>query len=163
MPQLEEVCLETFLTSMRDLTQRSPWPRGKVLGGSSVINFMMYVRGNKNDYNRWATEFGAEGWSYDEVLPYFKSIESFQIKEHENNGTNETFVVLKKCLKYLLSASVFRTKRGANFLLDQGCTLRPLWTKALIHIINSESARTETELFFSFFCWGGGGVEERER
>ena len=49
-------------------------PRGKALGGSSVINGMAYVRGNDHDYDRWA-DLGADGWSYDEVLPYFKSWE----------------------------------------------------------------------------------------
>src|ERR1700704_3629814 len=46
-------------------------PRGKVLGGSSSINGMVYVRGNPLDFQRWRDE-GAAGWSYGEVLPYFK-------------------------------------------------------------------------------------------
>ncbi|KAB0791780.1 hypothetical protein PPYR_03580 [Photinus pyralis] len=46
------------------------WPRGRVLGGTTVINFMIHIRGNKEDYNRWA-RMGNPGWSYDEVLPYF--------------------------------------------------------------------------------------------
>lgn len=60
-----------------------------MLGGSSVINFMMHVRGNKRDYNSWAEEYGAKGWSYDEVLPYFKSIESFHVKQYVHNGELE--------------------------------------------------------------------------
>ena len=51
-------------------------PRGRVLGGSSSVNGMAYVRGNALDYNGWA-EGGAPGWSYAEVLPYFRKAESF--------------------------------------------------------------------------------------
>ncbi len=51
-------------------------PRGKVVGGSSSINGMVYVRGHAGDYNFWS-ESGAQGWSYAEVLPYFKRMESW--------------------------------------------------------------------------------------
>jgi choline dehydrogenase len=50
------------------------WPRGKVLGGSSSLNGLLYVRGQAEDYNRWA-ELGNAGWSFDDVLPYFKKSE----------------------------------------------------------------------------------------
>jgi choline dehydrogenase len=49
-------------------------PRGKMLGGSSGINYMMYVRGNPGDFDAWAAG-GAEGWGYQEVLPYFRKSE----------------------------------------------------------------------------------------
>ncbi len=54
--------------------RRIDMPRGRVLGGSSSINAMLYVRGQAEDYNHWAQR-GNQGWSYDEVLPYFKKAE----------------------------------------------------------------------------------------
>ena len=50
------------------------WPRGRTLGGSSSINAMCYVRGHANDYDQWA-QLGNEGWTYQEVLPYFEKFE----------------------------------------------------------------------------------------
>lgn len=58
-------------------------PRGKVLGGSSSINGMIFVRGHEGDYRAW-TEAGAQGWSYADVLPYFKRME-------KSHGSDEPF------------------------------------------------------------------------
>lgn len=52
------------------------WPRGRVLGGSSSINAMCYVRGNPKDYDEWAS-LGCAGWSYHDVFPYFLKLENF--------------------------------------------------------------------------------------
>ena len=61
------------------------WPRGKVLGGSSSINGLLYVRGQRQDYDRWA-ELGCRGWSYAQVLPYFKRAENQSRGADEYHG-----------------------------------------------------------------------------
>jgi choline dehydrogenase len=62
-------------------------PRGKMIGGCSAHNGMVYVRGNKNDYQRWAS-FGLKDWSYEKVLPFFKKIETRSGGENEYRGGN---------------------------------------------------------------------------
>ncbi len=74
--------------------------RGRVLGGCSTINGMIYTRGQREDYDDWAALPGCEGWSYDELLPYFKRSEHFEIESdnpyHGNDGElNVTHVAMK--------------------------------------------------------------------
>ena len=66
--------------------RRGYHPRGRVLGGSSSINAMVYIRGTAADYDRWA-EAGATGWSYQGVLPYFRKSEDQERGENEFHGT----------------------------------------------------------------------------
>lgn len=69
-----------------------PYPRGKVLGGSSSINGLVYVRGQSQDYDQWR-QLGNAGWSWDEVLPYFKKAEDQQRGESETHGVGGPLVV----------------------------------------------------------------------
>ena len=88
--------------------RRIPIPRGKLLGGSSAINGMVFVRGQAQDYDTWA-QLGNRGWSYREVLPIFRDMESYQgdaddeyrgrnglLKVTENNETGPLYGALIK-------------------------------------------------------------------
>jgi len=79
------------------------WPRGKVLGGTSTINGMIYVRGNRHDYDRWA-QIGATGWSYDEVLPAFLRSEAHIQRDDAYHNSGGELIVCRA--------------RGWNGLLD---------------------------------------------
>jgi choline dehydrogenase-like flavoprotein len=67
-------------------------PRGRVLGGSSSINAMVYIRGNRADYDGWAAR-GLRGWSYDQVLPYFKRAEDNERGANEFHGVGGPLAV----------------------------------------------------------------------
>src|SRR5271167_155886 len=65
--------------------RRIPWPRGKVLGGSSSINGLIYIRGQRQDFALWR-QLGNTGWSYDDVLPYFRRAENQERGADEHHG-----------------------------------------------------------------------------
>ncbi|HPE59617.1 MAG: GMC family oxidoreductase N-terminal domain-containing protein [Thiothrix sp.] len=69
-----------------------PWPRGKGLGGSSLLNGMLYLRGHKADYDQWAV-LGLPGWDWDSVLPYFRKSQSRPAVSGETIGQDGPFTV----------------------------------------------------------------------
>jgi choline dehydrogenase len=83
-----------------ELEQRNiELPRGKVLGGSSSINSMVYMRGHPKDYDRWDDELGLKGWSYADCLPYFKSGETSERGESQWRGGSGPLGVSRAKLK----------------------------------------------------------------
>jgi choline dehydrogenase len=76
-----------------------PMPRGKVVGGSSSINSMVYMRGHPLDYDRWQSESGLEDWSYDQCLPYFKEGENSDRGEDQWRGGSGNLGVTKGSFK----------------------------------------------------------------
>ncbi|XP_019924634.3 glucose dehydrogenase [FAD, quinone] isoform X3 [Magallana gigas] len=80
--QFKSVPQKKACLALRD--QRSSWPRGRVLGGTSSLNYLQYVRGSRHDYNGWFAE-GCTGWSYKDVLPYFIKSENIKILELHNS------------------------------------------------------------------------------
>ena len=96
--------------------RRVYWPRGKVLGGSSSINGMLYVRGNALDYNTWAQQ-GCRGWSFDDVLPYFKKSEDFRgdgEDEFRSKGGLWRSSLIERYYRSLTSSSKHQSKRVTN-------------------------------------------------
>lgn len=83
-------------------------PRGRVLGGSSSINGMNWVRGNRADYDSWA-ELGLEGWDYKSVLPFFKKAESFEDGDSEYRGGSGPIKVERAKADNILFQSFFES------------------------------------------------------
>ena len=113
-----------------------PIPRGRVLGGSSSINGMVYMRGHSADYDRWAQK-GARGWSHAEVLPYFRRMER-SWRGTDNYGSEGPLPVTKNNTDYLLHHELMqaidvlgdqRPERAAPLQSDErqvaGVGLRP--------------------------------------
>lgn len=76
-----------YMTVPQEYASGEPhyWPRGKTMGGSSSINGMIYIRGDKSDYDAWAYG-GCVGWDYESVLPYFKKSENYELGESHYHG-----------------------------------------------------------------------------
>src|SRR5215475_7119528 len=89
-------------------------PRGRMLGGSSSINAMVYIRGNRADYDGWAAG-GATGWGYDDVLPYFKRGEDNERGEDAFHGVGGPMSVSDSLSNHpLVDAMIEATKQAGH-------------------------------------------------
>ncbi len=136
-------------TPQKGLNNRKGYqPRGRALGGSSAINAMIYIRGQKEDYDSWANE-GNNGWSWNEVLPFFKKAENNEIgskKFHGSTGPLEvsnqkapkpiSHAYIKACANYQVKIrDDFNTgdNEGAGF-----------WQSTIFHSENKNGQRCST-------------------
>ncbi|MGB6103299.1 MAG: GMC family oxidoreductase N-terminal domain-containing protein [Pusillimonas sp.] len=92
-------------------------PRGKGLGGSTLINGMIYVRGQPEDYDRWAREDGAQGWGYDEVAPYFRRVEHTAVGDEER-GRDGPMRITEVQERYPISEAFLRAAQEDGQLLN---------------------------------------------
>jgi choline dehydrogenase len=100
-------------------------PRGRVIGGSSSMNAMIYLRGNRADFDEWAAT-GCEGWSYDEVLPYFKRSEDNERGENEFHGVGGPLAVSdSRSLSPLVDAQLEAAVQAGYELIDDLNVDRP--------------------------------------
>jgi choline dehydrogenase len=94
---------------------RQLWlPRGRLLGGSSVINGMFYMRGHSRDFDGWR-DLGCEGWSYADVLPYFKRMEASWRGAGRYHGADGPLAVVPIDTRRLLHEPLMATARAAGF------------------------------------------------
>ena len=97
--------------------RRIPWPRGKVFGGSSSISGMVYLRGNRLDYENW-NYLGNQGWSYQEVLPYFRKSESNKQFRNEFHGSHGPLKVESITDDSILKKTFLETAETCGFKSD---------------------------------------------
>ncbi len=93
-------------------------PRGRVLGGSSSINGMFYMRGHSSDFDGWA-QSGCSGWSYDEVLPYFKRMETHWSKDDRWHGHDGPLHVVPVQTEGRLHEPLMDTAEAAGFNITE--------------------------------------------
>src|ERR1700746_2188201 len=156
--------------------RRLPVPRGKLLGGSSSINGMVFVRGQAQDYDTWA-QLGNRGWSYREVLPSFRDMESFHGDARQDyrgrNGplkvteSNESGAIYNALIKAAGQVGIAYTKdyngakqdgigmtqatiRGGRRMSTAVCYLNPARTRPNLSIV--ANALTEGLLFDGKRC-----------
>ena len=98
--------------------RRLYWPRGKVLGGSSSINAMCYARGHRRDYDQWAA-LGNTGWSYEDVLPYFRRAEDQERGASEFHGEGGPLSVSDLRFVNPLSEVFLAAAQAAGFPLNR--------------------------------------------
>ncbi len=93
--------------------------RGKVIGGSSSINGMIFQRGNPMDYEKWSTEPGMSNWDYAHCLPYFKKMETAKGRDSEWRGTSGPLEVNKGKVKNPLFGAFFSAAQQAGYPLTE--------------------------------------------
>ncbi len=94
--------------------RRMTYPQGRVLGGGSSINAMVYMRGNAADYDGWAKDEGCDGWSHAEVLPYFRRAEDNERYSNEFHGTGGPLGVSDQISPHYLSRAFVRAAQEAG-------------------------------------------------
>ncbi|MDQ3103154.1 MAG: GMC family oxidoreductase N-terminal domain-containing protein [Actinomycetota bacterium] len=93
-------------------------PRGKVLGGSSSMNAMLYVRGHRDDYDGWRDDSGCEGWGWDDVLPYFLRSEHHEAGPSANHGFGGLLNVAPPTSPRKLTDLMIGAARAKGYPLD---------------------------------------------
>ena len=100
--------------------RRIDWPRGKVLGGSSALNGLLYIRGDKYDYDNWE-KLGNKGWSYEDVLPLFKKFECQENGEDQYHGVDGELKVSNLRLRRMIADLFIEASEEIGIPFNKDC------------------------------------------
>ena len=100
--------------------RRIDWPRGKVLGGSSALNGLLYIRGDRYDYDNWE-KLGNKGWSYKEVLPLFKKFECQENGEDQYHGVDGELKVSNLRLRRMIADLFIEASEEIGIPFNKDC------------------------------------------
>lgn len=120
--------------------RREMVPRGKVLGGSSSINAMFYVRGNRGDYDHWA-QLGNRGWSYDDILPFFKKVERNRDGVSDIYGRDGAVVVSAVRKPPKLAYVYLEAMKELGYPINPAYNAEPTEGAALVHVTQHMGTR----------------------
>ena len=123
------------------------WPRGKVLGGSSALNGMIYARGDRRDFDTWAY-LGNAGWSYDDVLPLFKRSEDFDQGETEYHGAGGPLPVMSQYEPHPLIASAAAAAQEAGIPFNEDHNAEKLEGVAICQLMIKDGQRQSNAVAF---------------
>ena len=125
------------------------WPRGKVLGGSSSLNGMIYVRGHRTDYDHWAY-LGNAGWDYESLLPYFKRSEDFDRGASHYHGQGGPLHVLSQFEPHPVNKAIITAavERGYPYRDDFNAGSDEIWGVGLCHLTIKDGKRQSTASAF---------------
>ena len=129
--------------------RRIPWPRGKVLGGSSSINGLIYIRGQRQDFDLWR-QLGNAGWSYDDVLPYFRKAEDQEHGADEYHGAGGPLGVSDLRTKHPLHDALIEARAAGGIPVQRRLQRRRAGRR---RTVATDGARAAA-------LFGGGGLPE---
>lgn len=117
IPFVMQSCVWGYVTDPEPFANNRciPVPQGKVMGGSSSVNGMIYVRGNAQDYDDWQQTYGCTGWGYKDVLPYFIQAENNESLSGPYHGTNGHLWVSENRYRHPLSMAYIRSAQELGF------------------------------------------------
>lgn len=120
--------------------RREMVPRGKGLGGSSSINAMFYVRGNRGDYDHWA-QLGNHGWSYDDLLPYFRRVERNRDGVSEVYGKDGAIVVSAVRKPPKLAYVYLEAMKELGYRINPDYNAEPTDGASIVHVTQHRGTR----------------------